>query len=205
MRYDGSLKKWNVERGFGFIAADQGGQELFAHVSAFPRDGQLPTLGERFSFEVEPGRDGKKRAVRLRRAGAAQTAQAIQTARPPTVSRSARHTSHSHSRTGMSSKLIVLAIVAALGWYGYKKYANYRVQTPPTPQSAFESLAPVTRAEPVPSTSASFHCDGRKHCSQMTSCKEATFFLKNCPGVAMDGNHDGVPCEQQWCTSSFAD
>ncbi|MCE2886342.1 MAG: excalibur calcium-binding domain-containing protein [Pseudanabaena sp.] len=28
---------------------------------------------------------------------------------------------------------------------------------------------------------------------------EATFFLKNCPNVKMDGNNDGIPCEQQWC------
>ncbi|WP_369632808.1 MULTISPECIES: excalibur calcium-binding domain-containing protein [unclassified Variovorax] len=33
----------------------------------------------------------------------------------------------------------------------------------------------------------------------MTSCQEATYFLKNCTGVKMDGNNDGVPCEQQWC------
>jgi hypothetical protein len=33
----------------------------------------------------------------------------------------------------------------------------------------------------------------------MTSCAEATWFLKNCPGVEMDGDRDGVPCEQQWC------
>ncbi|MCL6262929.1 excalibur calcium-binding domain-containing protein [Craterilacuibacter sp. RT1T] len=33
----------------------------------------------------------------------------------------------------------------------------------------------------------------------MTSCEEATFFLENCPGAQMDGNHDGEPCEQQWC------
>ncbi len=26
-----------------------------------------------------------------------------------------------------------------------------------------------------------------------------TFFLRNCPGVKMDGNNDGVPCETQWC------
>lgn len=74
MRYDGSLKKWNAERGFGFIAADDGGHELFAHISAFPRDGQLPTLGERLSFEAEPDRDGKKRAVRVHRAGVVQAA-----------------------------------------------------------------------------------------------------------------------------------
>jgi len=30
----------------------------------------------------------------------------------------------------------------------------------------------------------------------MTSCAEASYFLKNCPGA--DGNNDGVPCEQQW-------
>jgi endonuclease YncB( thermonuclease family) len=42
-------------------------------------------------------------------------------------------------------------------------------------------------------------CDGRRHCSQMNSCEEATWFVKNCPGVKMDGNNDGVPCEKQWC------
>ena len=44
-----------------------------------------------------------------------------------------------------------------------------------------------------------FKCDGRTYCSQMTSCEEATFFLKNCPGTKMDGNNDGIPCEKQWC------
>ena len=46
---------------------------------------------------------------------------------------------------------------------------------------------------------SSFKCDGRTHCSQMTSCEEATFFLRNCPNVKMDGDNDGIPCEQQWC------
>ncbi len=44
-----------------------------------------------------------------------------------------------------------------------------------------------------------FKCDGRKYCSQMTSCAEAKSFLKYCPGTEMDGDHDGVPCESQWC------
>lgn len=46
---------------------------------------------------------------------------------------------------------------------------------------------------------AQYRCDGRTHCSQMTSCNEATFFLRNCPDVKMDGDGDGVPCERQWC------
>jgi len=50
-----------------------------------------------------------------------------------------------------------------------------------------------------PSISSSFKCDGRTRCSQMTSCEEATFFLRNCPNVKMDGDGDGIPCEDQWC------
>lgn len=42
-------------------------------------------------------------------------------------------------------------------------------------------------------------CDGRTHCSQMRSCEEAKYFLQHCPNVEMDGNHDGIPCEMQWC------
>jgi cold shock CspA family protein len=38
-RFNGTLKKWNAERGFGFVVSEQGGQELFLHVSAMPRDG----------------------------------------------------------------------------------------------------------------------------------------------------------------------
>jgi hypothetical protein len=47
--------------------------------------------------------------------------------------------------------------------------------------------------------SGHFMCDGRTRCSQMTSCAEAMFFLRNCPGVQMDGGGDGIPCERQWC------
>lgn len=54
-------------------------------------------------------------------------------------------------------------------------------------------------ASPLPSSTARFRCDGRRRCAQMTSCEEAKFFLAYCPGVEMDGDHDGIPCEQQWC------
>ncbi|NOS94018.1 MAG: hypothetical protein HOP30_19035 [Cyclobacteriaceae bacterium] len=33
----------------------------------------------------------------------------------------------------------------------------------------------------------------------MTSCKEAMFYQENCSGTRMDGDNDGIPCEQQWC------
>ncbi len=46
---------------------------------------------------------------------------------------------------------------------------------------------------------AGYRCDGRQYCSQMHSCVEATWFLQHCPGMKMDGDGDGVPCEKQWC------
>ena len=45
---------------------------------------------------------------------------------------------------------------------------------------------------------SNYHCDGRIHCSQMRSYDEALFFLRNCPGVKMDGDGDGIPCERQF-------
>ncbi|MCD0416772.1 excalibur calcium-binding domain-containing protein [Rubrivivax sp. JA1024] len=69
-------------------------------------------------------------------------------------------------------------------------------------RAAAASAAAANRREtaPVPAaTSSRFSCDGRTRCTQMRSCEEAKFFLDHCPGVQMDGDHDGIPCEQQWC------
>lgn len=66
------------------------------------------------------------------------------------------------------------------------------------PQKPVAAAAAATSAT-VPVSSTARRCDGRTYCSQMTSCDEANWFLKNCPGVKMDGNNDGRPCEQQWC------
>lgn len=54
-------------------------------------------------------------------------------------------------------------------------------------------------AKSVRSAKQPYRCDGRTRCSQMTSCDEAIYFLRACPGVIMDGNKDGIPCETQWC------
>ena len=53
--------------------------------------------------------------------------------------------------------------------------------------------------EPVVSDSQRYHCVGKIRCSEMVSCEEATFYLHNCPGVQIDGDGDGIPCESQWC------
>src|SRR5215218_2202619 len=94
----------------------------------------------------------------------------------------------------MLGRVIVVAMLCLAGWWGYQHYSKRVMATAETP-------APVERKALLRSApTSSFTCDGRKHCSQMTSCAEATYFLKNCPGTKMDGDRDGVPCEEQWCT-----
>jgi len=177
MRIDGTLTKWNDDRGFGFITPTQGGPEVFAHISAFPRDGQRPRLGERLSFDIGTAKDGKQQAKNI-------MCPTRPAEKPYRLSEPARRP----HKPGLLGRLIPLGFVVALGAYGYSEYTHRT-----TPQTAFEASSLETEA-PSP-----FRCDGRTHCSQMTSCSEAEFFLKNCPNVKMDGNHDGEPCEQQWC------
>ena len=99
-------------------------------------------------------------------------------------------------------KIIILLIVGILAWKGYSRYQSHNVALASEQQEAPVITDVMTERKPeLASTisSVSYKCDGRVHCSQMTSCEEATFFLRNCPGVKMDGNYDGVPCEMQWC------
>lgn len=75
-----------------------------------------------------------------------------------------------------------------------------RSEAPQAPAAPARSGIRPPEPSPVPPAAASFRCDGRKYCSQMTSCQEAKYFLATCPGVRMDGDRDGIPCEEQWCT-----
>jgi cold shock CspA family protein len=173
MRIDGTLTKWNDDRGFGFITPTQGGPEVFAHISAFPRGSQRPRLGERLTFEIGTGKDGRQQAKNI-------LCPTRPTEKPYRLSEPVRR----HDRPGLLGRLIPLGLVIALGAYGYNEY-THRV-TPQTAHAVQSSVAAV----PSP-----FHCDGRQHCSQMRSRAEAEYFLMNCPDTKMDGDHDGIPCE----------
>jgi len=92
-------------------------------------------------------------------------------------------------------KMIILVILLAIGW---KLYDRTHPVTRNVPTTESVADAPTIR-QLVATQDKHFTCDGRQHCSQMTSCEEATYFQKNCPGTKMDGDHDGIPCEQQFC------
>lgn len=67
----GTVKWFNAEKGFGFIAPDGGGQDAFVHISAVERAG-LDALreGQRLDFDLVPDRkSGKMAADNLKAAG----------------------------------------------------------------------------------------------------------------------------------------
>jgi CspA family cold shock protein len=62
----GTVKFFNADKGFGFIAPDEGGNDAFVHISAVERAGMV-TLHEkqRVTYELEPDKRGKQAAVNL--------------------------------------------------------------------------------------------------------------------------------------------
>lgn len=64
---NGTVKFFNTTKGFGFIQPDDGGKDAFVHISAVERSG-LSTLneGQKVSYEIETGRDGRASAVNLK-------------------------------------------------------------------------------------------------------------------------------------------
>jgi predicted negative regulator of RcsB-dependent stress response len=87
-------------------------------------------------------------------------------------------------------KLIVFALLAFAGWNYYQKntYA-----TPAGYQAASSSFE--VNAARATQPAQGFSCDGRQHCSQMSLRAEAEYFIKSCPNTKMDGDNDGIPCE----------
>jgi hypothetical protein len=74
----------------------------------------------------------------------------------------------------------------------------------PAAQSGFRPPKESVPAGSAPQRDTqAFRCDGRPLCSQMSSCDEAKYFLRNCPGTQMDVDGDGIPCESQWRASPF--
>src|SRR4051812_37679900 len=64
MRRRGTIRTWNDGEGYGFILPEQGGNDVFVHITAFGnrRKGRRPVEGEEVTFEPATDDRGRARA-----------------------------------------------------------------------------------------------------------------------------------------------
>lgn len=92
-------------------------------------------------------------------------------------------------------KILLLVLIIFGAWNYYIKYVNTDINTLHSAKSfAYESEKNIS----VTKSQLKYQCDGRQHCSQMSSYEEAKYFNDNCPGTKMDGDYDGILCERQF-------
>lgn len=66
VKSSGTVKWFNVTKGFGFITPDEGGEDLFVHQTAIQADGFRSLAdGEQVEFFIETGSDGRQKAVNV--------------------------------------------------------------------------------------------------------------------------------------------
>jgi len=97
-----------------------------------------------------------------------------------------------HWKTAVKSFLLTLLGIAILFIGIFFAPTNQNTQN-------IAKLTPVKVFDNKRKKKGNYRCNGKIYCSEMSSCTEAKFYLRNCPGTKMDGDNDGIPCEKQWC------
>ncbi|MEP1521221.1 MULTISPECIES: cold-shock protein [Ascidiaceihabitans] len=63
---NGTVKWFNSTKGFGFIAPDEGGKDVFVHISAVERAGLTGLAdNQKVTFDIEAGRDNRESATNI--------------------------------------------------------------------------------------------------------------------------------------------
>ncbi|MFB2660883.1 excalibur calcium-binding domain-containing protein [Shewanella mangrovisoli] len=190
----GILVRWNDEKGFGFIQPEQQGKDVFIHITVLKHMARKPQVGDSILYRTEVQNDGKLKAIKASIEGVAVLAN---------TSKSPRRNANPPSRS-LSNTLLPLLLIFGIGIFGFKKYTEYEIAQAPnnTEIETTPLYEPQTQFQSAPQ--AQFRCEaGKTHCSQMSSCAEATFYINHCPNTQMDGDGDGIPCERQWCSKSL--
>ncbi|BAV97646.1 DUF1294 domain-containing protein [Lysobacter enzymogenes] len=109
MRQAGRICEWNDDKGYGFVAAHDGGARAFVHVKAFQAGSRRPAVGDLVSYRVAKDAKGRANAVELRFAGQRIERRPSSTASPSPLRRIPRRA------LGVSA-LLGVAALGALGW-----------------------------------------------------------------------------------------
>ncbi|WP_108945371.1 excalibur calcium-binding domain-containing protein [Shewanella halifaxensis] len=190
----GTLVRWNADKGFGFIKPEAANaKDVFIHISTLKHMARKPIVGDQILFHREQQADGKVKASKASIEGVAVVASSTNN----------RHRKNHYHRNKPSflSKLAIPAFIAiaALGYNQYQQLNESSVISNHDIEQTQWQLAPVPQSNSF-NIQPQFRCEaGKTHCSQMRSCDEAMFYLRNCPGTIMDGDGDGLPCERQHC------
>jgi cold shock CspA family protein len=176
----GKLKRWNDDKGFGFITSDDG-KDIFIHIWALKRMERRPEVGDVIMYQIDTGNDGKEKAVNEKIEGVAEIR-----ARP------ARKNYKRRSKTNLVSVILSVVLIVSIGSFAYNKFAALK---PLHKASTISTYSHASQGE----DRNNYSCEGKVYCSEMTSCDEAKYYQRNCPGTKMDGDGDGIPCESQWC------
>lgn len=190
--HKGQLKSWKDDKGFGFIQCNELKQDTFIHISSLKAMSRKPKIGDFIYFEVETQANGKSRAMNCRIEGVAAKADSVH---KPKYQQ--RHKPRIHrNNTAPKSKLVLILVVIGICAFAFQRLGllthSSTVKPPantPAPKSSLLNRA-------FSDSNTQFSCDGRQHCSQMTSRAEAVYFLNHCPNTKMDGDSDGIPCER---------
>jgi len=174
MEMKGKLIRWKDDRGFGFIKSSDINGDIFIHISELETKSRKPLVNDVIYFSVVKDKSGKKRAVNAKIKGGP--------VKPP------RDRAPGANKKSLKPTIFAIVLIIGAGLYAYKTYPTWAGQILNTIQKIFSE-----------EDFTGYSCQGKQYCSQMTSCKEACFYLKNCPDVKIDGDNDGVPCETQWC------
>ncbi|MCI5098096.1 MAG: cold-shock protein [Rhodobacteraceae bacterium] len=64
---NGTVKWFNTTKGYGFIEPEEGGKDVFVHISAVERSGMTGLAdNQKVSYELQEGRDGRMMASDLK-------------------------------------------------------------------------------------------------------------------------------------------
>jgi cold shock CspA family protein len=186
----GFLERWDDARGFGFIYHVDYPKGIFIHISDFKRNiSRRPLVGDIIVYELFTATNGKNKAINARIEGLAAA-----TIKPRQTQRTVHRKRNNKKSSANLIKIILIALLAIV-IFSVNKYQTIREARHSTPAVVEESItAPL-----VSPSSTQYSCQGKTYCSEMSSCEEAQFYQAHCSGTKMDGDGDGVPCEDQWC------